>query len=235
MMDIKPIKNDADYEAALEEIERLFNAEPDTPEGDRLKVLVTLVEAFEAKHYDIPPPDPIEAIKYYMESRGLSRRDLEPYIGSRARVSEILNRRRPLSLRMIRNLEAGLGIPAEILIRPCELDIPRFLFEAWEERQAIDAEFQASIVVTVGIRQDLAQSVAFQLVTTKTESAVSSPKQMIEVSKRPLEVETTTGAQSATYSQECVPDVNQFYANVIDFPDPTKRASDDLRHKEMMQ
>ena len=150
-MDIQPIKSDADYEAALEEIERLFDAEPDTPEGDRLEVLVALVEAYEAKHYDIPPPDPIEAIKYHMESRGLSRRDLEPYIGSRARVSEILNRRRPLSLRMIRNLEAGLGIPAEILIQPYELvradeelgDIRRSLFEVWRESQANDAELQA--------------------------------------------------------------------------------------------
>ena len=120
-MDIQPIRNDADYEAALREIERLFDAEPDTPEGDRLEVLVTLVEAYEAKHYDIPLPDPIEAIKYHMESRGLSRRDFEPYIGSRARVSEILNRRRPLSLRMIRNLETGLGIPAEVLIQTYEL------------------------------------------------------------------------------------------------------------------
>jgi len=117
-MEIRPIKTEADYEAALAEIERLFEAEPDTPEGDRLEILTTLVEAYEEVHYPIPYPDPIEAIRYYMESRGLVRRDLEPYIGSRARVSEILNRRRPLSLTMIRQLNKGLGIPAEVLIKP---------------------------------------------------------------------------------------------------------------------
>ena len=120
-MNIKPIKTNEDYQAALEEIDRLFDAEPDTPEGDRLEILVTLVEAYENKHYPIPPPDPIEAIEYHVESRGLSRRDLEPYIGSRARVSEILNRKRRLTLRMIRNLETGLGIPAETLIQQYDL------------------------------------------------------------------------------------------------------------------
>ena len=120
-MEIRPLKDDADYEAALQEIERLFDAEPGTPEGERLEVWLTLVEAYEARHYDIPTPDPIEAIHYCMESRGLARRDLEPYIGTRARVSEILNRQRPLTLRMIRSLEAGLGIPAEILIQPYSL------------------------------------------------------------------------------------------------------------------
>ena len=119
-MEIRPIKTEADYQAALEEIERLFDAAPDTPEGDRLEVLVTLVEAYEEKHYTIPLPDPIEAIQYYMESRGLTRRDLEAYIGSRGRVSEILNRKRPLSIEMIRRLHAGLGIPAEVLIQPYE-------------------------------------------------------------------------------------------------------------------
>jgi HTH-type transcriptional regulator/antitoxin HigA len=119
-MEIRPIKTEADYQAALEEIERLFDAAPDTPEGDRLEVLVTLVEAYEEKHYTIPLPDPIEAIQYYMESRGLTRRDLESYIGSRGRVSEILNRKRPLSIEMIRRLHAGLGIPAEVLIQPYE-------------------------------------------------------------------------------------------------------------------
>ena len=117
-MEIKPIKNEADYQAVLEEIEQLFDATPDTPEGDRLEVLTTLVEAYEEKHYNIPMPDPIEAILYHMESRGLSRRDLEPYIGSRARVSEVLNRKRSLSMEMIRNLHRGLGIPAEVLIQP---------------------------------------------------------------------------------------------------------------------
>ena len=117
-MEIKPIKNEVDYQAALAEIERLFEAAPDTPEGDRLDVLTTLVEAYEEKHYNLPLPGPIEAILYHMESRGLSRRDLEPYIGSRARVSEVLNRKRPLSMEMIRNLHGGLGIPAEVLIQP---------------------------------------------------------------------------------------------------------------------
>jgi HTH-type transcriptional regulator/antitoxin HigA len=116
-MDIKPIKTEADYEAALKEIEGLFDAEPGTPEGDRLKILATLVEAYEDEHYDIPAPDPIEAILYYMESRRLTRADLEPYIGSRARVSEILNRKRPLTLAMIQRLNQ-LGIPAEALIQP---------------------------------------------------------------------------------------------------------------------
>ena len=117
-MDIKPIKTENEYEAALKEIERLFNAEPGTPDGDRLEVFVTLVEAYEEEHYPIPLPDPIEAIFYYMESRGLTRADLEKYIGSRARVSEILNRRRPLTLSMIQRLHIGLGIPAEILVKP---------------------------------------------------------------------------------------------------------------------
>jgi HTH-type transcriptional regulator / antitoxin HigA len=117
-MRIKPIKTEADYEAALEEVERLFNAKPNTPEADRLEVFTTLIEAYEEKHYSIPFPDPIEAILYHMESRGLSRRDLEPFIGSRARVSEVLNRRRLLTMDMIRSLNKGLGIPAEVLIQP---------------------------------------------------------------------------------------------------------------------
>ncbi len=117
-MEIKPIKTETDYEAALEEIERLFNAKPGTTEADRLEVITTLTEAYEEKHYAIPLPDPIEAILYHMESRGLSRRDLEPFLGSRARVSEVLNRRRPLTMEMIRKLHDGLGISAELLIQP---------------------------------------------------------------------------------------------------------------------
>lgn len=120
-MDIHPIRTEADYEAVLADIERLFDAAPHTPEGDRLEVLATLVEAYEEQHYSIPDPDPIEAIKYHMESRGLGRRDLEPYLGSRARVAEVLNRKRPLSLEMIRRLHSGLGIGAEILIQPYPL------------------------------------------------------------------------------------------------------------------
>jgi HTH-type transcriptional regulator/antitoxin HigA len=117
-MDIRPIKTEADYQMALAEIERLFDAAPNTPEGDRLDVLTTLVQAYEEQHHRIPAPDPIEAIKYYMESRGLSRGDLEPYIGSRARVAEVLNRKRSLSLEMIRRLNTGLGIAADVLIQP---------------------------------------------------------------------------------------------------------------------
>ena len=117
-MDIHPIKTEADYHAALAEVERLFAAEPDTPEGDRLDILTTLIQAYEVQTTPILVPDPIEAITYYLESRGLSRRDLEPYVGSRARVSEVLNRKRTLTLEMIRRLHAGLGIPAEVLIQP---------------------------------------------------------------------------------------------------------------------
>jgi HTH-type transcriptional regulator/antitoxin HigA len=117
-MDIRPIKTEADYQTALTEIERLFDAVPNTPDGDRLDILTTLVGAYEEQHYHIPAPDPVEAIKYYMESRGLSRGDLEPYIGSRARVAEVLNRRRSLSLEMIRRLNLGLGIAADVLIQP---------------------------------------------------------------------------------------------------------------------
>jgi HTH-type transcriptional regulator/antitoxin HigA len=115
---IKPIRTEADYEAALKEIERLFDAKPGTAEADRLEVLTTLTEVYEEKHYAIPLPDPIEAILYHMESRGLSRRDIEPFIGSRARVSEVLNRKRALTMEMIRNLHDGLGISAEVLIQP---------------------------------------------------------------------------------------------------------------------
>ncbi len=118
-MNIRPVKNEEDYQEALRKIEKLFDASPDTPEGDRLEVLTTLVEAYEARHYPIPVSDPIEAIKYYMESRGLTSDSLEPYVGGH--VNEILDRRRPLSLEMIRNLHNGLGIAANVLIRPYEL------------------------------------------------------------------------------------------------------------------
>jgi len=115
-MNIKPIKNDRDYGQALKDIDKLMSARPNTPEGDCLDVMVTLVEAWEEKHWPIDPPDPVEAILFAMEQRGLSRRDLEPLIGSRARVAEVLNHKRSLTLPMIRRLHAGLGIPAEVLI-----------------------------------------------------------------------------------------------------------------------
>lgn len=117
-MEIKPIKTKKDYAAALKEIERLFDAKPGTADGDRLEVLTTLVYAYEEKHHAVPLPNPIDAIQYYMESRGLTRRDLEKYLGSRARVSEVLNRKRAITMEMIRNLHRGLGIPAEVLIQP---------------------------------------------------------------------------------------------------------------------
>jgi len=118
IMEIRPIKTEKDYEEALAEIEQLFDATPETPDGDRLEVMMTLVEVYEDEHYNIPDPDPVEAINYYMESRGLTRKDLEPYIGTRARVSEVLNRKRPLTLRMIRRLNSELGISADVLIAP---------------------------------------------------------------------------------------------------------------------
>jgi HTH-type transcriptional regulator/antitoxin HigA len=117
-MQIRPIKTKADHRAALKEIERLMEAKPGTAAGDRLEVLMTLVDRYESEHESIEPPDPIEALLYHMESRGLTRRDLEPYLGSRARVAEVLNRRRSLTIDMIRKLHEGLGISADVLIRP---------------------------------------------------------------------------------------------------------------------
>ncbi|MBN3943133.1 MULTISPECIES: helix-turn-helix domain-containing protein [unclassified Nostoc] len=117
-MELRPIRTQADYQEALREIELLFDAVPNTPECDRLDVLSTLVEAYEKAHFPIEKPDPIEAIQYYMDTRGWSRRDLESCLGSRARVSEILSRKRSLTLEMIRKLNQELGIPAEILIQP---------------------------------------------------------------------------------------------------------------------
>ena len=116
--EIRPIRDDADHAAAMEEIGALWGAAPGSPEGDRLDVLVTLVEAYEAAHFPIDLPDPVDAILFRMEQQGLTRRELEPFIGSRARVAETLNRRRGLSIEMIRRLHDALGIPAEVLIRP---------------------------------------------------------------------------------------------------------------------
>jgi HTH-type transcriptional regulator / antitoxin HigA len=117
-MEIRPIRTKADYRAALKEVERLWDAEPGTPAGDRVDVLVTLVEAYEAKHFPIAAPDPIAAIVFMMEQKGVTRRDLEPAIGSRRRVSEVLNRKRPLTLPMVRALSALLGIPTDVLVQP---------------------------------------------------------------------------------------------------------------------
>jgi HTH-type transcriptional regulator/antitoxin HigA len=120
IMDIRPIRTKSDYRAALKEVERLWEYEPGTPEGDRVDVLATLVEAYEAKHYPIPAPDPIAAIEFMMEQKGLARRDLEPAIGSRGRVSEVMTRKRPLTLPMVRELSALLQIPADVLIQSYE-------------------------------------------------------------------------------------------------------------------
>jgi HTH-type transcriptional regulator / antitoxin HigA len=116
-MEINPIKNKRDYQRALKEIEGLMHARRNTPEGDRLDVLVALVEAWEAKHYPLDLPDPVEAIKYHMEQKGLNPHDLVPFIGGRNRVYEVLARKRPLTLKMIWRLHEGLGIPAESLIK----------------------------------------------------------------------------------------------------------------------
>ena len=116
-MNISPIKTQRDYRRALKDIEGLMAAKRGTPEGDRLDVLVTLVEAWEARHYPLDLPDPVEAIKYHLDQSGLAPRDLIPFIGSRNRVYEVLNRKRPLTLRMIWRLHDGLGIPAESLIK----------------------------------------------------------------------------------------------------------------------
>lgn len=115
-MDIEPIHNDRDHRSALAKIEKLWGARKGSPGAKKLEVLVTLVDVYEAKHHAIAPPDPIEAIRFRMEQEGLSRADLEQWIGSRARVSEILNRRRPLTVAMIRRLRAALGISADVLI-----------------------------------------------------------------------------------------------------------------------
>jgi HTH-type transcriptional regulator/antitoxin HigA len=119
---VKPIRTAKDYEAALAEVERLWGAKLRTPEGDRLDVLATLIDAYEAAHDPMDPPDPIEAIKFRMEQQGLTRKDLEPLIGTRTRVAEVLNRKRSLSIGVIRRLHQALGISAEVLIRPSRKD-----------------------------------------------------------------------------------------------------------------
>jgi len=119
-MDIKIIKTEAEYEATLARIEALMDAEPDSPQEEELKLLVLLVEKYEAERYPIGLPDPVEAIKFRMEQEGLEPKDIIQYIGSQSKVSEVLNYKRPLSLNMIRRLQEGLGIPAEVLIQKPE-------------------------------------------------------------------------------------------------------------------
>lgn len=120
-MRIRPIRTKADYRAALKEVERLWNADPGTPEGDIADVLTTLIEAYEAEHFPIAAPDPIAAIQFMMEQKGLTRRELEPAIGSRGRVSEVLGRKRPLTLPMVRALSSLLDIPTEVLAQPYQV------------------------------------------------------------------------------------------------------------------
>ena len=120
-MDLRPIKTNRDYVAALKAVEALWNAREGTRDADRLELLTLIIQAYEAKHFPIPDPDPIEFLLHVMESRQLTRKDLEPYIGSRARVTEVLNRQRPLTLAMIRRLSDGLELPAEVLIASYEL------------------------------------------------------------------------------------------------------------------
>lgn len=118
MKPVRSIQNEADYDAALARIDALMDAAPGSPDGEMLDVLVTLVEAYEEKRWRIDPPDPIDAIRIRLEQRGLTRKHLESMLGTRGRVSEILNRKRPLTLEMIRRLHRDLGIPAESLIQP---------------------------------------------------------------------------------------------------------------------
>ena len=115
---MKPIKDEKIYKERLNRIEKLWGAEPDTPEGDELDVLLVLVEAYEEKHYPVPPSDPVDAILFRMEQMDLNRRDLEQFLGPKSRVSDVLNRKRPLSLPQIKKLHKGLGIPYENLIEP---------------------------------------------------------------------------------------------------------------------
>ncbi len=116
--EIKPIRNEKDYDAALAEVERLWGAKSGTPRGDRLDVLATLIEVYEGERFPMDPPDPIEAIKFRMEQQGLTRKDLEDIIGTRTRIAEVLARKRGLSIAMIRRLHDKLGISADVLIRP---------------------------------------------------------------------------------------------------------------------
>ena len=121
--EVRPIRTKRDYESALKEVERLWGAKAGTPDGERLDVLATLIDAYETEHYPMDPPDPIEAIKFRMEQQGLTRRDLEEIIGTRTRIAEVLSRKRGLSIAMISRLHDRLGISAEVLIRPSRKNV----------------------------------------------------------------------------------------------------------------
>lgn len=131
--EIRPIRSETDYEQALAEVERLWGSATGTSDGDRLDVLATLIDAYEAEHYPMDPPDPIEAIKFRMDQQALTRKDLEPLIGTRTRVAEVLNGKRALSIAMIRRLHDRLGISAEVLIRPSRAGFQRSVAPAEAE------------------------------------------------------------------------------------------------------
>ena len=120
-MELKPIRTKREYEASLKQAETWWDAPAGLRDAEQLDVLVLLIEDYETRNFPIDPPDPVEFLQFIMEQRGLARKDLEPFIGSRARVAEVLNRVRPLSLEMIRSLSEGLGLPADVLVRRYEL------------------------------------------------------------------------------------------------------------------
>lgn len=122
-MELKPIRIKREYEAGLKRAEALWDAPAGSREAEQLDVLVLLIEDYETRHFPIEPPDPVEFLQFIMEQRGLARKDLEPYIGSRVRVAEVLNRVRPLSLEMIRSLSDGLNLPADVLVKRYELRV----------------------------------------------------------------------------------------------------------------
>lgn len=121
MVEVSPIRSERDYERALQDVEAVIGALPGTPDGDRFDVLATLVHAYECEHHAIDAPDPIALLEFVMEQRGLDRVALQPMLGGRGRVSEIMTRKRPLTLEMIRRLQRELGLPAEVLVRPYPL------------------------------------------------------------------------------------------------------------------
>ena len=135
-MNILPIRTEADYDAALGEVERLWGLKAGTPDGDRLDVLLVLIDDYESKHHRIDPPDPVDAIKFRMEQMNLTRKDLEPLIGPRGRVAEVLNRQRPLSLAMIRSLHHKLHIPLESLIANSALAANKRMQRTRQKRHA---------------------------------------------------------------------------------------------------
>lgn len=143
-MQVRPIRNEADHDSAVARIAELIAAKPDTPEGEELDILATLVDAYEAKHHPVDKPDPIAAIQFRMEQQGLTRKDLEPLIGSRARVSEVMTRRRSLTLAMIRRVRDELGISADVLVGPSHKKRHKRLHAARSERASVDAKRRAS-------------------------------------------------------------------------------------------